>query len=902
MRYIRTRLPLSTFRVLVHFTNESLMPGPQVDQLVEQIRQALPRTKDLDAAVRDVRDGLETLMPGLAASLSDEISEARRIVELDFENVEILHRHSVFRKRTRWYFGPRPTDLHWPAFREFLLKGREWTERAVSSIDEASNEIVSLLENPAAESFSCRGLVVGHVQSGKTANMTAVMAKALDAGYDTVIVLAGLTNKLRYQTQMRLFDDLVGRNPLFWQVLTPNELDRDFRAPPQGGFLAHSDKAQLAVVKKNVSPLRELDDAVKRTFPAVLSRLRVLVIDDECDQASVNTARGELDMTAINRRIRELLSQLPAVTYVGYTATPFANVLIDPYGPDGQELDDLYPRDFLCALPRPDRYFGTESLFGRMPSDPADVRADEEGFDMIRDVPSEEEELLQPESRDERDAFQPVMTDSLETAILYFLACCAARHARGDVRKHMTMLVHTSSYVVAHERLAALIQGWVDVNRASIVDPESGLGQRVRAIWIAEQNRLPRHITDAPPVSVDQIFERLRTVLDRIEFPIENGGSDDRIDYTGPPRTYIVVGGSILARGLTLEGLMVSYFLRSTKQYDTLLQMGRWFGYRPNYEDLPRIWLPEALRLRFRALATVEEEVRDEIEQYRRQDLTPMDIAVRIRAIPGMAITGANKMRAARRCAVSYWGTHRQTFRFNHRHENLLRNNWAAASELVSRADALGLRDGEGARKLWRRVPRSSIRRFFETYSVHPTHADLLPKMLLDFLGQDDRRLDEWNVGIVEASRGRLCAEPLGTAGSVRAVTRARLADSPSVADIKALMSKRDLVFDCDRHVPNGTGWNELKAVRIEAAGHVPLLLLYPIDRMSRPQRRSQVRVPLNAAFDVLGLGIVFPGSATEGGNFVSVELNLPSADEIDEIEAEEAAQAEAAGVERGID
>ncbi|MDE2764082.1 MAG: hypothetical protein OXQ94_14895 [Gemmatimonadota bacterium] len=188
------------------------MPGPQVDQLVEQIRKTLPRTQDLDAAVRDVCDGFEVFMPGFGASHSDEIAEARQIVELDFENVEILHKHSVFRKRPRWYFGPRPTHLHWPAFRDYLLKGKEWTEDAVKGIDKASNEIVSLLENPAEKHFSCRGLVVGHVQSGKTANMTAVIAKALDAGYDTVIVLAGLTNKLRYQTQLRLSNDLVLRN------------------------------------------------------------------------------------------------------------------------------------------------------------------------------------------------------------------------------------------------------------------------------------------------------------------------------------------------------------------------------------------------------------------------------------------------------------------------------------------------------------------------------------------------------------------------------------------------------------------------------------------------------------------------------------------------------------------
>ena len=730
--------------------------------------------------------------------------------------------------------------------------------------------------------------------------MTAVIAKALDAGYDTVIVLSGMTNKLRYQTQLRLFDDLVCRNPMNWQVLTPNELDRDFRAPAQGGFLKHIDKSQLAVIKKNVSPLRELEIAVDRTILAVLNRLRILVIDDECDQASVNSASGELNMTAINQRIRELLSYLPAVAYVGYTATPFANVLIDPYRADGQELDDLYPRDFITALPRSDRYFGAVELFGTTPSDPEHVRSDEEGLDMIRDVPTEEEALLQPQSRAERDSFQPAMTDSLEASILYYLACCAARRVRGDGMQHMTMLVHTSPYVIAHGRVASLIQGWVDVSRPRIVDQGSDLGQRMREIWTDEQNRIPPGISAEPQISVEQIFKELPTVLDVLEFPIENGASDDRIDYTGPPKTYIVVGGSILARGLTLEGLMVSYFLRAANQYDTLLQMGRWFGYRPRYEDLPRIWMPEDLRLRFRALAAVEEEVRDEIDQYRRQQLTPRECAVRIRTIPGMAITARSKMRAARQCDIGYWGTHRQTFRFYHRDEDRLRRNWTAAAELVSRTEALELRDTEAAasgKNLWRGVPSSSIRRFLETYEVHPTHEDLAPSMLLPFLEQDDPRLKRWNVGIVETRGGRRCPEPLGKVGTVRSVNRARLTDSTTVADIKALMSKRDLLFDSDEDPPRHAGWDQLKAARAEAVGDVPLLLLYPIDRTSSPQRKSLVRTALQATFDVLGYGIVFPGVVGEGGDYVSVKLSPLSADEVDEIAAEEAAQAEAAGV-----
>lgn len=873
---------------------------PQVEQLVRQILDALPRLGELDRAVEDVRNGLDRIMPGLADKLSDDIERARREVEKQFESIEILTTHSVIRRRPKWYFGPRPTDLHWPALKQFML-GKGWDEADVENVDQASNEVVSLLDNPKEERFSCRGLVVGHVQSGKTANMTGVIAKALDAGYNAVIVLAGLTNKLRYQTQMRMFGDLVQRRPAYWQILTPNDPNLDFRAPPQGGFLSHVDLSQLAVIKKNVSPLRQLKTAIQDTLPVHLRRLRVLVIDDECDQASVNAASGELNISAINQNIREILGMLPAVSYVGYTATPFANVLIDPYRVDqlGKEkLDDLYPRDFITALPSSDNYFGTRQLFGSPPEDAENVRLEEEGLDMIREVPDADEAALQPTSARERDSFYPEMTESLEEAILYFLACCAARRARGDAGKHMTMLVHTSAYVVAHQRVVDMISGWVGKHRDDIRDAHSPIGTKLGSIWQDEQDRLPRDITDAAPVTTKQIFEFLPDVLAALEFPVENGASDDRIDYEGPARTYIVVGGSILARGLTLEGLMVSYFLRTANQYDTLLQMGRWFGYRPGYEDLPRIWMPEELKLRFRNLAQVETEIRLDIERYRIQDLTPMDIAVRIRAIPGMAITGATKMRSARTCSISYWGTHKQTFRFEHRNEKLLEANWTAAADLVSAASKLGLRDDEWRGMLWREVPRELIVRFFERYAPHRAHADLDPGILLPFLQAGDGRLDRWDVGVVEAGRRKLSARTLGEAGNVGLVTRAKLRDSGRTADIKALMSRSDIAFDCPEKMEAGKSWDDLKQLRAAAIGQVPLLLLYAIDRDSAPRDGSRERVPMEAVHDVLGYGVVFPGSVKEGAEFVSVELETVSADEIDSIEAEEMAQADAAGVE----
>lgn len=873
---------------------------PQVETLVRKILDVLPRVKDLDAAIKSVSDDLEVFFPGFSDSHSEDLRLARLEVEKQFEDIEILHQRSVIRKRPDWYFGPRPTDLHWPVLKQFLIS-KGWDKDDVDGIDDASNEVVSLLDNPREEQFTCRGLVVGHVQSGKTANMTAVIAKALDAGYNTIIVLAGLTNKLRYQTQMRMFSDLVKRRPLNWQVLTPNEENLDFRAPPQGGFLSHTDKAQLAVVKKNVSPLRQLKIAIEETLPAHLRRLKVLIIDDECDQASVNASSRELDMTAINQRIRELLTKLPAVSYVGYTATPFANVLIDPYRVDergGEELDDLYPRDFITALPSSDNYFGTAKLFGIPPDDAENETPEEEGLDMIREVPEEDEAALQPVSAKDREAFYPDMTPSLQEAILYFLACCAARRSRGDADKHMTMLVHTSAYVVAHQRVANIISGWVEQISKELVDPNSEMGRELAAVWEEERGRLPDDITEAPKVSIEEVFKFLPEVLETIEFPIENGASDDRINYEEKAKTYIVVGGSILARGLTLEGLMVSYFLRTANQYDTLLQMGRWFGYRPNYEDLPRIWMPEELKLRFRNLARVEMEIRNDISRYSEQDLTPMDIAVRIRAIPGMAITGATKMRAARTCAISFWGTHRQTFRFEHRNARVLRQNWEAGAELLAAASTLGLENTDWRNRLWSGVPRNLILNFFEKYVPHGAHSELGSDVLLPFLKQTDERLKSWNVGIVEPRSGGQSENELGPIGHVRLVNRARLKDSGTSADIKALMSKGDIRFDCPADLDASGSWEDVKDRRLTAIGQVPLLLLYAIDRNSEPKRESKVREPLDAVHDVLGFGIVFPGSITEGASFVSVDLQTISADEIEEIDAEEQAQAEAAGVE----
>ena len=252
-----------------------------------------------------------------------------------------------------------------------------------------------------------------------------------------------------------------------------------------------------------------------------------------------------------------------------------------------------------------------------------------------------------------------------------------------------------------------------------------------------------------------------------------------------------------------------------------------------------------------------------------------------------MAITAANKMRAARRCDISYWGQHVQTIRFDHRDERTVAANWQAGADLMSAAAQHGKCPHGDNRILFTRVPKAGVVRFLRTYSVNATHRELSREMLLGFVETAGEALDYWNVGVFQPGDGDLSQEQLGRVGSVRLVRRSRLKDPPAdLADIKALMSRSDVLFDCVERPTfheDSPSWERLKEARAAAVGDVPLLLLYAIDRASPAKKDSKTRIALDAVGDLLGFGIVFPGPAEEAGEYISVELSAPSADEPDE-------------------
>jgi len=829
---------------------------------------------DLESAVSAIKTDAQML--GISAEIIECIDIAEKRYEKSIEKVEYLRIPSIKRKhRDAWYSGPKEDDVYWPAFRNFLVEEKGWVNE-INSINEASTKVVSLIDRPGLPSFSTRGLVVGYVQSGKTANMTSVIAKAADTNFRFFIILSGMTDALRTQTQERIEDDLISRNPEKWYPWTTR--DDDFIAPPAGCFPnIQPSQRQYAVVKKVKSRLQSLLDVIRNTDTTLLRNLPVMIIDDECDQASVNSTKYRDEMTAINGLIREITHSLPRVAYIGYTATPFANVLIDPaYSVDTDNPDDLYPKDFITALPCPDNYFGAEKLFGRDLLDADEVAPEETGLDMIRNIPEEEIPYLRPKGRTDKDGFEPGITDSLEKAIKYYLMATAARCVRGDADKHSCMLVHTTVYTIPHFKQSILIKTYVDLIKGALKRNDRSFIYNMKNLWEEEQSKVGATRFSLKKVSFDEIFSYLDEVLNTVEFAIENSGSEERLDFCKVKnesgvergRRYIVVGGSVLARGLTIEGLVVSFFLRTSSQYDSLMQMGRWFGYRGNYEDLPRVWMTFEMEDAFRNLALVEAEIRYDIDVYQNQELTPLEFAVRIRQIPGLAITAKNKMLAATNCSMSFSNEHRQTRKFKHKDREWLNNNWDAAGKLIDSSldQGAGIEITAQGRYL-SDIHFKKIIEFLNEYKIHETHEDMLSDRLIDYIREQNERsngvLSKWNVGIIEPKSGSESQLDLGRIGKVKTSIRSlyRLIRNGD-ADIKALMSKSDLLIDLPDSSPAGQSkWDELKLQRI---GENPLLLLYPIEAYSEPQRKGGGREPLDAVSDVMGLGIVFPKASKD--------------------------------------
>lgn len=799
-----------------------------------------------------------------------------------------LHRRELWRG-----FDPA-SGYYWPRLRRYLLDVKGWTKDAVDSVDGASDKVLHELGYPGLsnpeERFRVQGLVVGYVQSGKTANYSALLAKAADAGYRLFIVLSGIHNILRRQGQRRLEPELgacevEGFEPLVpdkkWVTLTGRELNEDFRTGTINNAILGGSLPMLAVVKKHGTVLRRLLNWLPKlppTFP-------VLVIDDEADQASINTSDEETQPSVINSRIRELLNKVHRVTYVGYTATPFANVFINHETNDEKWAEDLYPRDFIIALEKPPTYVGNEALFGRPALDSAEEIPP---LPVIEIVPEQELVEILPESVSDPD-FNPSLPTSLRNAVLdYLLAAAGSITRRGD--RAATMLVHTHHTIDAQKKLAEIIGSHLSNLRQDWRYDKDNARPLFERRW--QESFIPRtaQFDQKRVVPFSAIEPQLDSLLKNKEgltVRVINSDSEDELDFEREPTMKaILVGGNRLSRGLTIEELLVSYFVRETPYYDTLLQMGRWFGYRRDYVDLTRIYTTNALFSWFRDIAAAEEELREDIRLYAVTGKRPVDFGPRVRTHEAMSPTAPNKLGGAQQARSSFAASLRQTIVFDVDNPDVLRSNIVATRQFAHR---LGKPSADADWVGWRNVPAEEVIRFLCDYRASAKDSRFNLPLITDYIRQQQAysELRHWDVAIRgnKVASSELGMISFGPGLEANNINRSRYKGTSSIGvlinpsvrgeeggDERVGMSAEEL-SEAERLAELDSSLKFGRALRRARSRDRGLLLIYPISPNSSPaegrtnQRRERTRLfesGVPADLDaVVGVALVFPDSET---------------------------------------
>ena len=653
----------------------------------------------------------------------------------------------------------------WTRYAGYLEKQKKFAPSVILQLDELTDKVLDKLFNPQRNEIQIakKGLVVGQVQSGKTANYTGLICKAADAGFNLIVVLAGIYNNLRSQTQNRIDEGFLGFDTQYERAYTMNKTTKigaglipgfenaiansyttsletgDFtsRATNTAGFNFNAPQPILLVVKKNASVLKRLYNWLQtQTSNDKITNKSLLIIDDEADNASINTNRKELDPTAINRNICKMILLFNRSAYVGYTATPFANIFIP------QNDNDLFPRDFIINIPAPTNYIGPEKVFG------TSVIPDETDNDLLPVVCSiKDYDFFVPQGHkkdDDKPTFSDI-PDSLKTAVKCFIVTCAVRIARGQGTKHNSMLIHISRYQMWQNHIKDLVEDLFNYYKQEIEANDTAILEEFRQILENDTANYKSYKTVTTEIQ-QSIFNNIDTYLivhswkeikpllfkavQKIEVKSINGTSGDCLTYYDNEKTgisVIAIGGDKLSRGLTLEGLSVSYFLRASKMYDTLMQMGRWFGYRPGYVDLCRLFTSEELNEWFRHITIASEELRSEFDYLANINGTPDDYALKVRNSPGqLQITSISKMRYTKNLEVSWAGRLIQTYQLP-MDKGIKKKNLVATDDFLA---SLGAYESKDNNYLWRNVSPEDICDYFAKFKV----ADSLKNVDLDLI------------------------------------------------------------------------------------------------------------------------------------------------------------------------
>lgn len=546
-------------------------------------------------------------------------------------------------------------EFYTQRYKNYLLKNTDMPNKVVSEIFNSTDKILECMANPLQnDGFKKKGLVVGHVQSGKTANYIALINKAADVGYKLIILIAGVHNNLRTQTQKRVNEGFIGFDSLKRESLGVGiGLDGDITKRPISFTNTESDfkktilKQQtfdpinsnvpvILVIKKNSSTLKNIlgwleTSKDKDTF---IKNYPMLLIDDEADNASINTKKKPDEATAINKQIRQILNMFYKVSYVGFTATPFANIFIDPDAEHEEYKDDLFPDDFIISLETPSNYFGAKKVFL------------EESEKYLKTITDNEVNFPVPLPKDFKIVEMP---KSFYEALYLFILSIGIKKLRGIKNPHTSMLVnvtHKNDYQIEVKNIIQNeLQSLLNVIKYNYKKSfnDAIQNEKINKLYTLWQNEYK-----GTNNFIDILSEIIKLEL-QIKTLLINSKSNEQLNYDDYKNDgglhVIAVGGYSLSRGFTLEGLTISYFLRNTAMYDTLLQMGRWFGYRDNYDDICRVYLREESISWYSHIAQVLEDLREEFKVLEYHKLTPRDYGLKVQTHPEkLLITAINKM------------------------------------------------------------------------------------------------------------------------------------------------------------------------------------------------------------------------------------------------------------------
>jgi hypothetical protein len=866
------------------------------------------------------------LMPSFDRSIKGELISQ---LEADFE-IYSSEATQLVSKEIKPWLSDNKASIKWELWNRYrsYVKAKD-ASFPVDHLDDLTDKILDSCANPKSPgAWDRRGMVVGNVQSGKTANYAGLINKATDAGYKLIIVIAGIHNTLRSQTQVRIDEGYIGRNSA--DLILRGKTNRigvgNYKVDTEIYSYTSSDEKgdfnkgiatklnvpiggkspTVLVIKKHKSVLENLilwlnqfavDDS---SGNRKIRNVPVLVIDDEADNASVNSGT-EIDVKTINRLIRTLLNLFNQNTFVGYTATPYANLFIPSTWSDELETmvkdvklkvgEDLFPRDFIINIPPPSNYIGAAQVFG---FDNDKTGEQYEGLDIIRPVNDQEgifvETTLDSQGIERQripDELPDDVPSSLKEAIKSFILTCAIRRLRGQEKKHNSMLVHVALRVSWIDRIAWLVNEILRDYKMQIKSGQGALLSELEGLYKNDFIPTSKEVVENLKYTDskihghfwDDIKSELLNASAKIEVRAVHGTRKtsnleyhniEEINYGKYENglTVIAVGGNKLARGITLEGLSVSYYLRTTRMYDSLMQMGRWFGYRPGYVDLCRLFTTEDLVGWYRHVTMATEEMRADFDELAAKNMRPEDFRLKVRTHSGMlTITSLTKMRDHEKIQLSFSGDVKQTFEFDNKQVSV-DSNFKLLQETLRKLKAGDIQGKSTV--LWKDVNSDIILEFLDSYKL--TSDKIRLDLIREYIARQNQSsiFRNWSVALKLTSSSTVRSlkkegkhplhdhptfftdlsfvdSKLKEAGVAFRDLREGVKELSTKGSSNAILDKASRIVDLNAGI--GTDEKEIKKLRKEKG--TPLLVLMPLDpRVSKKLRHD---TPL------LGFGIIFP-------------------------------------------